>query len=215
MAFTYKSNIGYNIYENINPLAQIKLAWTNEYEDKPIIANYNNKTEYFYAQQIYSDDENFDINEYILSLPVVFIQDLKECLDITEICSNKRNGTIQFYLNQKQFMEDYLSTLPTTTTTTTTTVTSTTVTTTPCPSGVLSQKYYIDATNQCAICVPLNEFVCSPSQNYNYQNCLNSINSYNYGNPNCTTTQSPITSTTVLPTTTEVSTSEMPIGPQG
>ena len=204
MAFRYQSFISNMVYENIQPLAQVKLAWTYDYQNSPLIANYQGKVEYFYAQQIYSDDENFDVNEYILSLPVIDIEDLNECRDIIESCIATRDGVREFYLRNKAFMQEYMSLLPTTTSTTTTTVTTTTVTTTPCPTGVPSRIYYIDITNICAICIATNEFVCSPYANYNYDNCLNSVNSINQGNINCTTT-----STTLAPTSTT------PIGPQG
>ncbi len=215
MAFKYETAMF--VYENINILMQIKMnASINILGNRKIVgAIYENNLEYFYTSDIKSDD-NTNIEQYINSLPIVE-PTYSECIDINNMCFSRLTGSMDFYFFRKEindYIQNYNNTVSTTTSTTTT-VTSTTITTTPCPSGVLSQKYYIDATNQCAICVPLNEFVCSPSQNYNYQNCLNSINSYNYGNPNCTTTQSPITSTTVLPTTTEVSTSEMPIGPQG
>lgn len=196
MVFTYRSFFNSISYENIEPLAQIKLIWTYDYENKPIIANYNGNIEYFYAQQLYSDDENFDINEYILSLPIINVDTLEECKEIIDICSNRKMGLLDFYLINKQFMQEYFLTLPTTTTgtstTTTTTSTTTTNTTTPCPTGVLSRRYYLNATNECAICVETNEFVCSPYENYNYDNCINSINSYNYGNINCSTTTNPI-----------------------
>ena len=207
MAFNYQTIFGSIIYENVEPLAQINLAWTYDFENKPVIVNYQGKVEYFYAQQIYSDDENFDVNEYILSLPVINVQDLNECREIVELCIATRDGVREFHLRNKAFMQEYMSLLPTTTSTTTTTTTTTTVTTTPCPTGVPSRIYYIDITNICAICLATNEFVCSPYANYNYDNCLNSANSINQGNTNCTTTST--TSTTLAPTSTT------PIGPQG
>ena len=200
MIFRYQSDFSPIFYENIQPLAQIKLEWTYDYENNPIIASYQGKVEYFYAQQIYSDNENFDVNEYILSLPVIEIQDLDECRDIVELCMATKIGARQFHLINKAFTEEYMSLLPTTTSTTATTTITTTLTTTPCPTGVPSRIYYIDITNICAICVSTNEFVCSPYANYNYDNCLNSANSINQGNTNCTT---------LAPTSTT------PIGPQG
>lgn len=214
MTFRYQSFISFIAYENIEPLAQLKLKYFANYQDIPMMANYEDKVEYFYAGQLYSDDQNFDIDQYVLSLPVVNVEDLNECRDIVEICSSRKIGQLEQYLRNKVFTEEFFSMLPTTTSTTTTTVTTTTVTTTPCPTGVPSRMYYINATNICAICVATNEFVCSPYENYNYVNCLNSINSYNSGNINCTTTQIPTTtsttSTTLIPTTSPEPTTPTP-----
>ena len=213
MIFRYQSFVSFVSYENIVPLAQIKLR--NFYTDENIIlANYQDQPEYFYAGQISYDIQNFDINEYILSLTVIIVEDLKECKDIFEICLNKKNGQIENYLRIKAFNEEVLSLLPTPTTTTNTTTTTVTSTTTPCPTGVPSRIYYINATNVCAICVATNEFVCSPYENYNYVNCLNSVNSYNSGNINCTIVQIPTTtsttSTTLIPTTSPEPTTPTP-----
>jgi hypothetical protein len=205
MIFRYQSLISFIAYENIQPLAQIKLKYFYSYENIPIAASYQDKVEYFYAGQIYCNDENFDINEYILSLPIISVENLNESKNIFEVCSKRKVGQLENYLRSQALIQEILSSLPTSTTTSTTTVTSTTVTTTPCPTGVLSRVYYINATYICAICVATNEFVCSPYANYNYDNCLNSANSINQGNTNCTT----ITSTTLAPTSTT------PIGPQG
>ena len=198
MTFKYQNFLQSFVYENIEPLAQIKLAWTYDYENSPIIANYQGKVEYFYAQQVQSDDQNFNVKQYILSLPIINIDNINECREIIDICSNRRQGSLEFYYANKSFVQEYLSLLPTTTSTTTTTITTTTVTTTPCPVGVASRVYYIDITNICAICVATNEFVCSPYENYNYDNCLNSANSINQGNTNCTTTTLAPTSTTTI-----------------
>jgi hypothetical protein len=210
MTFRYQSFISFIAYENIEPLAQLKLKYSANYEDSPIMANYENKVEYFYARQIYSDNENFDMEEYILSLPIVNIENSNECNNIIQICLNRKIGQLENYLRNQAFMQEVFSVLPTSTTTSTTTVTSTTVTTTPCPTGVPSRIYYINATNVCAICVATNEFVCSPYENYNYVNCLNSANSINQGNTDCTTTTTTSTTTTTL-----APTSTTPIGPQG
>lgn len=198
MTFKYQNFLQSFVYENIEPLAQIKLAWTYDYENSPIIANYQGKVEYFYAQQVQSDDQNFNVKQYILSLPIINIHNINECREIIDICSNRRQGSLEFYYANKSFVQEYLSLLPTTTSTTTTTITTTTVTTTPCPVGVPSRVYYIDITNICAICVATNEFVCNPYENYNYDNCLNSANSINQGNTNCTTTTLAPTSTTTI-----------------
>lgn len=206
MIFRYNTTNAFIYYENIEPIAQIKLLWTIDYENKPIMANYQGNIEYFYAQQITYDDENFDVNQYILSLPIIDIVTFSESIEISEICSNRKIGQLQNYLTSQAFTQEFLSLLPPTTTVTSTTVTSTTVTTTPCPTGVPSRMYYINATNICAICVATNEFVCSPYENYNYVSCLNSVNSYNSGNVNCTIVQVPTTTST---------TSTTPIGPQG
>ena len=203
MIFRYNTTNAFIYYENIEPIAQIKLLWTIDYENKPIMANYQGNIEYFYAQQISCDNENFDVNQYILSLPIIDIVTFSESIEISEICSNRKIGQLQNYLTSQAFTQEFLSLLPPTTTVTSTTVTSTTVTTTPCPTGVLSRMYYIDITDICAICVGTNEFLCSPYANYNYDNCLNSVNSINQGNTDCTTT------TTLAPTSTT------PIGPQG
>lgn len=201
MFFRYQSYISFIAYENIVPLAQIKLMHFKSYDI--ILANYQDEPEYFYAQEINYDDANFDINQYMLSLPVINIEDRNECKNIFEICSRRKIGQLEAFLSQNVLRQEISSLLPPTTTVTSTTVTSTTVTTTPCPTGALSRMYYINATGICAICVETSEFVCSPYENYNYDNCLNSANSINQGNTNCTTT------TTLAPTSTT------PIGPQG
>jgi len=206
MIFKYNTIAPFLYYDYIEPIAQIKLLWTIDYENKPIMANYQGNIEYFYAQQITSNDENFDVNQYILSLPIIDIVTFNESIEISEICSNRKDGKLEFYLRSQAFTQEFLSLLPPTTTVTSTTVTSTTVTTTPCPTGVPSRVYHIDATNICAICVATNEFVCSPYVNYNYVSCLNSVNSYNNGNVNCTIVQIPTTTST---------TSTTSIGPQG
>ena len=219
MVFKYQNSITRGrIYENIEPLSQLKLISYNAYGQIPIMANYEGKIEYFYARGIYSDNANFDVSQYMLSLPVIDVQNLDECRYIYEICSNRESGNIENYLASKVIQQELFSffsmVATTNTTTVTTTVTSTTVTTTPCPTGVLSRVYYIDITYICAICVATNEFVCSPYANYNYDNCLNSANSINQGNTDCTTTTS-TTTTTLIPTTSPEPTSTTPIGPQG
>jgi hypothetical protein len=197
MAFRYQL---YNIfsYENIELVAQVKLKFYRNQidQDNVVMANYQNKLEYFYAKNIFSDDENFNIYDYLQYLPIINIENYTECRDISEICLNRKMGTLENFLYYKKSQEELFSTFLEVTTTTSTSTTSTTITTTPCPIGVPSRIYYIDATNICAICVATNEFVCSPYENYNYVNCLNSINSYNKGNINCTTTPE---STTPIP----------------
>jgi hypothetical protein len=188
MAFTYRSFFDSVVYENIQLLARINLVYRYIYDETPIMANYQGKIEYFYAKQMYHADESFDINEYILSLPVIDVQSENECKNIFEICSNRKIGQLEFYLRNKTFMEEnqFLLDFITNTTTieTTTSITSTTVTTTSCPTGVLSRRYYLNATG-CAICVPLNEFVCSPYENYYYDNCIKTMEAFNYENINC------------------------------
>ena len=212
MIFKYQnSRILGRIYENIEPLSQLNLTSHYVYGQIPIMANYEGKIEYFYAQGIYSDNANFDVSQYMLSLPVIDVQNINECRYIYEICSNRESGNIENYLALRVIEQEILSFFSmaaTTNTTTVTSTTSTTSTTTPCPTGVPSRIYYINATNVCAICVATNEFVCSPYANYNYDNCLNSANSINQGNTDCTTSPS-TTTTTLAPTSTT------PIGPQG
>jgi hypothetical protein len=191
MNFTYKSFFNFKVYENIQLLARMNLIYTHSYDEIPIMANYQGKVEYFYARQMYHADENFDINEYILSLPVVDVQSRDECRNIFEICYNRKIGKLEDYLINKAFIDEnkILLNFPTSTTTiqNTTSITSTTstiVTTTSCPTGVLSRRYYLNATG-CAICVPLDEFVCSPYENYYYDNCIETIEMFNYKNINC------------------------------
>jgi len=194
MAFRYQTSNIFS-YENIELVAQIKLKFYRNQmdQDNVIMANYEGKLEYFYAKNIFSDDKDFDIYDYLQYLPIINVENYTECKDISEICLNRKMGTLESFLYYKKSQEELFSTFPEVTTTTSTSTTTTTVTTTPCPTGVSSRVYYINATNICAVCVAINEFVCSPYENYNYVNCLNSVNSINKGNTNCTTSPEPTT----------------------
>ena len=199
MLLKYISINAIEIFDNIEPLNRVKLAWGHQVFPfkKVLLCNFNGKQDYFFAEELASGQYSSEyLFQYIQTLPLIEITSIQESYEILQNIQSKYFGTNKNYLQRKYFKEqlDLLNNGLVTSTTQlpTTTLSPTSTTIEPCSYGlVLSRVYNLNSSGECAICEPTEEFTCMSTENANKEDCEFQATQLNFLNPVCDTTPPP------------------------